>query len=68
MQSCKKNFFNFYLKNFFQRSCARSFHVTCAFYAHVRMELKEMRTKKNPDTIAVNRFVYCHQHSHNGYF
>uniref|UniRef100_A0A914KMF9 Uncharacterized protein n=2 Tax=Meloidogyne TaxID=189290 RepID=A0A914KMF9_MELIC len=48
------------------RSCARSFHVTCAFYAHVRMELKEMRTKKNPDTIAVNRFVYCHQHSHNG--
>uniref|UniRef100_A0A1I8AYM8 Bromodomain and PHD finger-containing protein n=1 Tax=Meloidogyne hapla TaxID=6305 RepID=A0A1I8AYM8_MELHA len=47
------------------RSCARSFHVTCAFYAHVRMELKEMRTKKNPDTI-VNRFVYCHQHSHNG--
>jgi hypothetical protein len=30
------------------------------------MEVNESQNKKKPETVIVNRFVYCHQHSKNG--
>lgn len=50
----------------FQHACSRAFHTTCAFYAGLKMEIKESQSKKSGDLI-INRFAYCHEHSRTGY-
>uniref|UniRef100_A0A914H9Z0 Peregrin n=1 Tax=Globodera rostochiensis TaxID=31243 RepID=A0A914H9Z0_GLORO len=45
------------------KACVRSFHATCARYAGMKMVVKESRARNNADTITINRFAYCFQHS-----
>uniref|UniRef100_A0A183BZP1 PHD-type domain-containing protein n=1 Tax=Globodera pallida TaxID=36090 RepID=A0A183BZP1_GLOPA len=45
------------------KACVRSFHATCARYAGMKMVVKESRARNNADSITINRFAYCFQHS-----
>ncbi|KAL3100444.1 hypothetical protein niasHS_001747 [Heterodera schachtii] len=45
------------------KACVRSFHATCARYAGMKMVVKESRARNNPDSVTINRFAYCFQHS-----
>ncbi|CAD5218508.1 unnamed protein product [Bursaphelenchus okinawaensis] len=45
-----------------KKCCVRPFHVTCAIYSEMQMEVRHTERAGYDDTI-VERFAYCHQHS-----
>ncbi|KAI6172521.1 hypothetical protein M3Y98_00982200 [Aphelenchoides besseyi] len=45
-----------------KKSCVRPFHVTCAMYSGMQMQV-ETREKDGSDETVVNRYVFCHQHT-----
>ncbi|CAD5225658.1 unnamed protein product [Bursaphelenchus xylophilus] len=45
-----------------KKCCVRPFHVTCAIFSEMLMEVRQSEKDGSEDTV-VERFVYCHQHS-----
>ncbi|KAI1715477.1 PHD-zinc-finger like domain-containing protein [Ditylenchus destructor] len=45
-----------------KKSCTRSFHVTCAYFSGMHMAVKHEK-KEKCDSVVVNRYVYCHEHT-----